>query len=82
MFQEISGQYKNFIHKAPLDFELIINLISSKLWSGLPDAQQLLSPEETGVNIGFLAAGDLYPSMQYLSQILKQAIIEVVPKVC
>ena len=44
--------------------------------------QQLISPEENGVNIGFLAAGDLYPSMQYLSQILKQAIIEVVPKVC
>jgi len=40
------------------------------------------SPEESGVNIGFLATGDLYPSMQYLSHILKQAVIEVVSKVC
>jgi hypothetical protein len=30
MFQEISGQYGNFIHKAPVDFELVINLISPK----------------------------------------------------
>jgi len=59
MFQEISGQYKNFIHKAPVDFELIINLVSPKLWSGLPDAQQFISPEESGVNIGFLATDDL-----------------------
>jgi len=63
MFQEISGRYKSFIHKAPVDFELVINLISPKFWSVLPDAQQLISPEETGVNIGFLATGDLYPSM-------------------
>jgi len=39
MFQEISGRYKNFIHKAPVDFELVINLISPKFWSVLPDAQ-------------------------------------------
>jgi hypothetical protein len=29
------------------------------LWSGLPDAQQFINPEESGVNIGFLATGDL-----------------------
>jgi hypothetical protein len=31
MFQEISGHFKNFIYKAPVDFELVINLISPEL---------------------------------------------------
>jgi hypothetical protein len=78
-FQDISGQYENFIYMAPADFEFLINSIGPKIakknstyTAAIPAEERLL------FTLRSLATGDSYTSLQYLSKISEQEVNQII----
>jgi hypothetical protein len=72
----------NFTRMAPADFELLINLVSPKIVKmGTRFRVSVPIQERLAVTLRFLATSDSYTSLQYLFQISKQAISQIVSEV-
>ncbi|XP_074039919.1 uncharacterized protein [Leptinotarsa decemlineata] len=82
-FQEISGQFQNFVRMSSQDFELLINMIGPKI-TKLNTRMRMAVPvkERLAITLRFLATGDSYTSMQYLFKVSKQLISSIVPETC
>ncbi|GBN92305.1 hypothetical protein AVEN_248622-1 [Araneus ventricosus] len=82
-FQESSGQFKNFVRMSSADFEKLIRLIApkvakkdTKFRSAIPVAERL------AITLRFLATGDSFSSLDYLTGVSKQSISSIVMDVC
>jgi len=73
---------KKLTRKTPTDFELLINSVSLKIVKRDTTFQAaILVQERLAVTLQFWAIGDSYTRLQYLFQISKQSISQIVPEV-
>jgi hypothetical protein len=65
------------------DFEILINLVGPKIVKMSARFRAAIPlPERLAVTLRFWATGNSYTRLQYLFQIYKQTISQIVPKVC
>ena len=74
-YQEFSGRYKTFTRLAPVDLELLINLVGPEIVKRDTRFRATVPVQETlAVTLRFLATGVSYTRLQYLFQISKQTV--------
>jgi len=67
-FQPVSGLYKNFTRMSPSEFVFLINMIGEKISRKDTAFRKAISVQESlAVTLRFLANGDSYVSLKYLS---------------
>ncbi|CAL1267507.1 unnamed protein product [Larinioides sclopetarius] len=82
-FQESSGQFKNFVRMSSADFEKLICLIGPKVAKKNTKFRAAIPVDERlAITLRFLATGDSYSSLDYLTGVSKQSISFIVMDVC
>lgn len=81
--QEESGQFQNFCRMASEDFDHLLSLISDKIRKSSTNFRDSIPAyDRLAVTLRFLATGDSYESLMYLTKISKSTICNAIPEVC
>lgn len=80
---EIRSSFKNFLRMSSEDFENLICLIGPAVAKRHTNYRNAISvTERVAITLRFLATGDSYRSISYLSKVSTQSISVIVPEVC
>nr|XP_018908496.1 PREDICTED: uncharacterized protein LOC109038034 [Bemisia tabaci] len=70
---------QNLVRMSPVDFEKLLTIIGSKITKQVTNFREPIPvSNRLAVTLRFLATGDSYTSLQYLTKISKQQISEIV----
>lgn len=80
---ELRSSFHNFMRMSASDFENLIVLISKKVAKQNTNFRDSISVKDRlAVTLRFLATGDSYQSLTYLSKISVSSISRIIPEVC
>ena len=81
--EEAFSYFKNFTRMSPEDFDYLQEAIAQYVEKQVTRFRPPISvAEQLGVTLRFLATGDSYRSLSYLSSISHVSISRFIPKVC
>ena len=77
-----NGWFKNFIRISAEDFEKLVEAITPYVKKqDTPFRKAISVTEQLAVTLRFLASGDSYASLSYLTKISNSSISEIVPRI-
>lgn len=83
LFEEDTGQFRNFTRMSPNDFLILLEMIRHKISRNDTHFRKAVTAEERlAITLRYLATGDSFTSLQYLFNTSKQLISRIVPEVC
>lgn len=81
--EEENGHFRNFTRMSTTDFNFLLDSIRDEISRNDTKFRRAITAQERlAITLRYLATGDSYTSLQYLFNVSKQLISNIIPEVC